>query len=151
MNNIERTVLAYLVNDPAIAAAAKGYGMEEVGQPTVWPYFTVANTGLSRPKTNSGYGGSSKADLSIRSWALNYADAKDLADKIKAATGGTQGHPADADHAEFDGFRGTMGSLKIEGVFLHDGGERDELVAPEFATSKGTNCRVLDFTIWFQE
>lgn len=113
------------------AASDRIYPMN-LPQAAVYPALTYHEVSAVRDRDLCGPTGRARPRISISSWARHYGDAHELADEIRVA---------------LQGFRGMMGSTRIDDVRLDN---EIDLFEQE-AGAKGVHRVVQDYIISFVE
>jgi len=136
----EAALVAYLDADPDVARmAGPRIYPQSILQGGGLPAVTYYRTGQQTVKSLGGLSGTSWARVTLDCWAANYTDAKTLADAIR----GTKTTP------KLDGFRGTVGGVKILACFCTS--VVDVRERPVHGDEVGVPHVAMDFDIIFED
>ncbi len=126
-------VLAYLAADVTLAAIHGGRVSENRSpQRDAFPRQVIEATGRTGDVTHDGPCSNQKLGLRVQSQALTKADAEAMDERVGAL---------------LNGFRGTIGTMTVQGGFKRDA--PDDFESAIDASEKGVFVIAADYDLWF--
>jgi hypothetical protein len=125
-----------LASAPVAAVVVRRMYPNYFPEGTPFPALTYAETSAIRLSSFDGPVGFTSSRVTVGAWADGYAEARDLADKVRVAV---------------NGFRGLFGATFFQAIKLESEIDTFGEGSDQDASSPGVHRVVLDFTVSFNE